>query len=114
MKITIVGAGNAGCFTALHYAWWTRGSGIERIQNFVLWHYHFGSKYDTPFWKYAKTLTFKDPSFNIFLKKSRKVNRDDALYSSYGGKVDDRDESYAYWDLLSFKAWDEGMTRQLT
>ncbi len=85
---------------------------IERIQNFVLWHYHFGSKYDTPFWKYAKTLTFKDPSFNIFLKNSRKVNRDDALYSSYGGKVDDMDESYAYWDLLSFKAWDEGMTRQ--
>ena len=114
------------------YLWWVRNScdmiltkrkmfddGINTIktyigsvQNFILWHYHFGSKYDTPFWKYAKTLTFKDPSFNMFLKNSRKVNRDDVLYSSYGGKVDERDESYAYWDLLSFKAWDEGMTRQ--
>ena len=29
MKISIVGAGNAGCFTALHFAWFTRKSGIE-------------------------------------------------------------------------------------
>ena len=29
MKISIVGAGNAGCFTALHYAWYTRKSDIE-------------------------------------------------------------------------------------
>jgi len=29
-----------------------------RIQTFVLWHYQFGSKYETPFWKYAKTLQF--------------------------------------------------------
>ena len=33
---------------------------IKKLQNFVLWHYQFGSKYDTPFWDYAKTLTFKD------------------------------------------------------
>ena len=32
----------------------------KKLQNFVLWHYQSGSKYDTPFWDYAKTLTFKD------------------------------------------------------
>ena len=47
------------------------------------------------------------------MKNSRKINRDDALYSSYGGKADEF-AVYAYWDLLSFKAWDEGMTRQRT
>ena len=40
---------------------------IEQTQNFVLWHYQFGSKYDTPFWDYAKTLTFEDKEFDNFL-----------------------------------------------
>ena len=30
----------------------------KEVQNFILWHYQFGSKYDTPFWKYAKSLPF--------------------------------------------------------
>ena len=29
MKISIIGAGNAGCFTALHFAWWTRKFATE-------------------------------------------------------------------------------------
>ena len=28
---------------------------VEETQNFVLWHYQCGSKYNTPFWDYAKT-----------------------------------------------------------
>jgi hypothetical protein len=31
---------------------------MHRIESFLLLHYQFGSKYNTPFWKYAKTLTF--------------------------------------------------------
>ena len=64
---------------------------IEKVQNFVLWHYHFGSKYDTPFWEYARTLTFKDDDFNMFLEEN------------VGGW-------YAYWDSPIFKSWQEGMT----
>ena len=37
---------------------------IKHIQNFVLWHYQFGSKYDTPFWDYAKKLMFNDHVFD--------------------------------------------------
>ena len=29
MKIVVIGAGNAGCFTALHYAWYTRKIDVE-------------------------------------------------------------------------------------
>ena len=64
---------------------------IEKVQNFILWHYHFGSKYDTPFWEYARTLTFNDPHFNMFLRQ-----KGEGLY--------------AYWDSLPFKNWQEGMT----
>ena len=37
---------------------------INQIQNFILWHYSYGSKYNTPFWKAAKKLKIKDPLFN--------------------------------------------------
>ena len=66
---------------------------IERVQNFILWHYHFGSKYDTPFWEYARTLTFKDANFNMFLQQTAPSST-----------------PYAYWDSLQFKSWQEGMT----
>ena len=67
---------------------------IEKVQNFILWHYHFGSKYDTPFWEYARTLTFKDSQFNMFLE-------------------DNLEGWYAYWDSSLFKRWHEGMTLSL-
>ena len=38
-------------------------STIQRMETFLLWHYQFGSKYDTPFWEYAKSLPF-NPKFN--------------------------------------------------
>ena len=84
---------------------------IERVQNFVLWHYQFGSKYDTPFWDYAQTLSFKDPDFNIRLKQMRKLERGDIVPPFYGGELLPNPR-YAYWDLISFKMWDDGMTRQ--
>ena len=72
---------------------------IQRIQNFVLWHYHFGSRYDTPFWNYAKTLSFKDADFNILLKKIKKDDNKDLK------------EGYGHWTQHSIKNWYEGMTR---
>jgi len=32
---------------------------IYTIQNFILWHYKTGSKFNSPFWSYVKTLPFK-------------------------------------------------------
>ena len=31
---------------------------MKQLENIILWHYQYGSKYDTPFWKYAKSLPF--------------------------------------------------------
>ena len=31
---------------------------MKEIGYFILWHYQYGSKYDTPFWEYAKSLPF--------------------------------------------------------
>ena len=31
---------------------------MKQLENIILWHYQFGSKFDTPFWEYAKSLPF--------------------------------------------------------
>ena len=78
---------------------------IEKLQNFVLWHYQSGSKYDTPFWDYAKTLTFKDKEFTDFLDYS-KIS--DCIPVTYGGST--KHKFYGQWPPYSFKKWNEGMT----
>tara|TARA_R100001224_G_scaffold46608_1_gene26846 strand:+ start:262 stop:1380 length:1119 start_codon:yes stop_codon:yes gene_type:complete len=84
---------------------------IEQTQNFVLWHYQFGSKYDTPFWDYAKTLTFKDNEFDNFLKYSRQLDKYDILPKGnlYGGMAEGL--LYSQWPPYSFKRWDDGMNK---
>ena len=52
------------------------------IANFVLWHYVTGSKFNSPFWNYVKTLPFtsiKKPEIN---------------------------ETYGQWDRRSFDIWE--------
>ena len=80
---------------------------IKHIQNFVLWHYQFGSKYNTPFWDYAKKLTFNDHVFDSKLKEAIRLGWKD-IYNS----ASDTGYSYAQWDTLSFKYWYEGMTNR--
>ena len=79
---------------------------IKHIQNFVLWHYQFGSKYDTPFWDYAKKLTFNDHVFDSKLNESIRLGWKDIHDNISLGK----DRDYGYWDTCSFKYWYEGMT----
>ena len=79
---------------------------IKQLQNFVLWHYQFGSKYDTPFWNYAKKLTFSDPLFYSKLEKSMKSEWNDIHYNVLAGN----DTDYAQWNNYSIKLWHEGMT----
>ena len=80
---------------------------INQIRNFVLWHYQFGSKYDTPFWDYAKTLTFEDSKFNEFLKYAKDNDRYHLIPTSYGGGTPAH--QYGQWPLYSFKNWLDGM-----
>jgi len=78
---------------------------IKQLQNFILWHYQFGSKYDTPFWKYAKTLSFEDEIFNKFLEYSKLY---DCIPITYGGTT--QNKLYGQWPAYAFKVWNEGMT----
>ena len=67
-----------------------------------MWHYQFGSKYDTPFWNYAKKLTVRDPDFNIMLNKVKR------------GDMGGIEEWYGHWNQVSWKNWYDGMNINLT
>ena len=62
-------------------------SEMMELQNMILWHYQFGSKYDTPFWEYARSLPF---------------NPDQRFYDVTQGKLD---EEYGQWKKWNFDNW---------
>ena len=80
---------------------------ISHVEKFVLWHYQFGSKYDTPFWDYGKTLDVEEKYFNHVLNFSRTSNRIDNLPPCYGG--DPQGNVYGQWGPYAFKLWEDGM-----
>ena len=84
---------------------------IKQLQNFVLWHYQFGSKYDTPFWDYAKVLSFKDSDFDALVSYVKNHDFNTCLPQSHGGGTHN-DCQYGQWPAFSFKIWYDGMTRR--
>ena len=74
---------------------------IKQTQNFVLWHYQYGSKYKTPFWEYAKTFCFADDGFEYMFKNIRNPDYKDQC-------------KYSQWTMHSFRVWYDGMTKILT
>ena len=77
---------------------------MKRVETFVLWHYQFGSAYDTPFWQYAKSLPFEpDVDFRIFSEQSLRTD-----YPVLNSKEHAKKE-YGIWPLMSFKTWHDGM-----
>ena len=77
---------------------------MYRLEQFILWHYQFGSKYDTPFWEYAKSLPFNpDDKFNYMVEKSKGMTNLE-IDQQYDPKVS---ELYGQWSYLSFKTWYE-------
>ena len=84
---------------------------IKQLQNFVLWHYQFGSKYDTAFWDYAKALSFKDSDFDALVSYVKNHDFDTCLPQSHGGGTHN-DCQYGQWPAFSFKIWYDGMTRR--
>ena len=85
---------------------------IKQLQNYILWHYQYGSKYDTPFWDYAKTLTIDDPRFDEIKDLVTNISKDDAKPNTYGGTSED--PFYGQWDLYSWKIWYDAMTTVTT
>jgi hypothetical protein len=92
---------------------------IRQIQNFILWHYQFGSKYDTPFWEHAKNMLFHDPLFDKFLGKASTLKLEECeevSFNNYNSGVTWKGDGYysaslvySVWPLMSFKNWHEGM-----
>jgi len=81
---------------------------IKQVQNFVLWHYNCGSKYDTPFWDYAKSLTFNDPEFDTILDASIKSSDYDIMDQANNNSR----SGYGQWTPYAFKLWYDGMMRK--
>ena len=84
---------------------------IKELQNFVLWHYQFGSKYNTPFWDYAKKLSFIDEKFDAMVEYTRPLTRFQSIPKSHGGCTSDASQ-YGQWPAYSFKLWYDGMTNK--
>ena len=84
---------------------------IKQLQNFVLWHYQYGSKYDTPFWDYAKTFTIDDPRFNEVRDIASNISKYDSRPNFYGGTSEN--PHYGQWPVYSWKCWYDGMTSVL-
>ncbi len=64
---------------------------MKEVETFVLWHYQHGSKYDTPFWKYSKSLSF---------------NPDKRFYEMFN---DTTKSAYGQWRKLNFVNWRDGV-----
>ena len=81
---------------------------VKQLQNFVLWHYQYGSKYNTPFWDYAKTFTIDDPRFYEIVDSFLNYSKYDNKPIHYGGLAEN--PHYGQWDLYSWESWYKGMT----
>jgi len=66
---------------------------MKQLENIILWHYQFGSKFDTPFWEYAKSLPF---------------NPDDKFLEMISDEKNDP-EQYGQWKKWNFENWKNGV-----
>ena len=77
---------------------------VVEVQNFILWHYATGSKYDTMFWaqaeKMARGHSYEERFFD-FIRDAKSNSRIDL------NLVDDADQ-YGHWYSTSFKNWIDG------
>ena len=73
-----------------------------KTQNFLLWLYQSGSKYDTPFWDYATSLKFEDNLFDALVSVCNNRSMESVWSLIDNGSVPER---YGQWDLASFKTW---------
>ena len=72
---------------------------MKQIETFLLWHYAHGSKYDTPFWKHAKSLWEEHTPHGDFNKMVELCDKRNLLEHAVGTDL------YAQWYTYSFKQW---------
>ena len=83
---------------------------MKEIETFILWHYQFGSKYDTPFWKYAKSLPFyPDEKFRELIKNPQSSQNFLKMGNILRENINVNEYQYGQWESQSFKVWKDGM-----
>lgn len=80
---------------------------INQTQNFILWHYKFGSKYNTDFWEHAKSFNMNGDLINQYINFAKKSNECQVLPELYGGGS--KNSLYGQWPPYSFKVWLDGV-----
>jgi len=81
---------------------------MKEIETFILWHYQYGSKYDTPFWEYAKSLPFyPDERFRELIENP--LSSHELEIKGFEKDYDEAKYSYGQWATPSMKIWLDGM-----
>jgi len=84
----------------------------QKVQNFILWHYADGSKYDSSFWTYAKNLSkdvINDKHFNDILQYS--LSKNPSVLRNF--EYERNNDLYSQWQPWSFRVWYDGVTKKL-
>ena len=68
----------------------------------------FGSKYNTPFWKFTEEITIIDDEFNNIVDAIKKFSLIDIIDDQID--IGESLHGYGQWMPWSFKNWYEGMT----
>jgi len=77
---------------------------ITKVQDFILLHYEKGSKFNTPFWDYAKKLALANKSKDVQDVLNNILNM-----SENKKFIRDSDFEFAQWGLFSFENWINGV-----
>ena len=74
---------------------------FKEVQTFILWNYQYGSKYNSPFWEYAKSLPFEpDYKFRYMIDNFKQE-----LSLSPNGSASRK--KYGQWEPFSFQFFKE-------
>lgn len=78
---------------------------VSKLEDFILWHYSAGSKFETKFWSFAHSLWENHDTSRIkhTIKRVSKMssqNIEKTLYSGF---------KYAQWEEWNFKGWLDGI-----
>lgn len=77
---------------------------INKIQNFILWHYSYGSIYKTKFWSYSKKLYKNNKN-----EEMEKIIKETRTHNQFYLKNNHNLYKYAQWSGWNFKNWCDGM-----
>ena len=76
---------------------------VREVHQWILWHYYYGSHYDTEFWRYAQNLSQNYNYSGNFLALIDGVKRHD--WHSYVGQYEFPDHMIREFDFADYATW---------